>query len=102
MAGQSRYKKIFTDRWAQNKELFEKFFMLNSLYNEPAKRKKIEDDFQEIGEKVKKHLKEGENELCGSMEKGNNNKYSTHLSEKYWTEVRKYFKFIDKVGVKTL
>lgn len=97
----ARYKKIFEEIWEQNKELFQEFIILNNDYGDSERRKEVEDDFQKVGEEVKALLQEGENRLCGHMEKGVNRVFSSNLADKYWDEVRKYLKYIDMVGVKT-
>lgn len=95
----AKYKTIFEDLWEKNEELFQKFFVLNTDYGDTAKRADVEDEFQSIGKQVQQLLQEGENELCRHMEKGNNRVYSSKLADKYWDEVRGYFKYIDMVGV---
>jgi len=95
-----KFKAIFEDHWKQNEKLFQEFFLLNNEYEDPKKRSDLNAKFQEIGGKVKVILQEGENDLCRQMEKSEHKAYSSKLADKYWDEVRKYFKFIDLVGVK--
>ena len=75
---------------------FQQFFLINNNYADPKKRREIEDQFQEVGSKVQKLLLEGEDELCRNMEKSNHRVFSSKVADKYWDEVRKYFKYIDK------
>jgi len=98
---QIRYKKIFKDIWDADKELFQKFFLLNNEYEDVKKRASVEDEFQNIGKQVKKLLQEGEQELCRQMEKSQHRVFSSNLADKYWDEIRQYFKYMDMVGVKT-
>jgi len=97
----ARYKEIFEKLWEKNKPLFQEFFVLNNEYSDAGKRQSIEDQFQSIGKKVQSILKEGENDLCGYMEKGSNHVFSSKVADKYWDEIRKYFRYIDQVGVIT-
>ncbi len=97
----AKYKKIFEEIWDENKVLFQEFFILNSDYEEKEKRREIEDRFQKVGEAVHKLLIEGENDLCRQMEKSSHRLYSSKVADKYWDEIRKYFKYIDLVGVST-
>src|SRR4030042_272000 len=97
----SKYKKLFEQAWEGHKELFQKFFILNGDYADSQKRLQLEDEFQEVGKTVKDILIQCENELCRHMEKSEHRKYSTTLADKFWDEVRKYFKYIDQVGVVT-
>jgi hypothetical protein len=99
---QTRYKKTLENIWERNKDLFQEFFILNSDYADPQTRIFLEDKFQEVGTKVKRLLQEGENDLCRHMEKSEHRVFSSKLADKYWDEVRKYFKYIDLVGVKTV
>lgn len=96
---QVKFKKIFENLWKENEDIFQKFFLLNNDYGQTEKRKKIENEFQEIGSQVKEILQRGEDELCRQMEKSQHRFYSSNLADKYWDEVRKYFKYIDLVGV---
>ncbi len=98
---QTKYKKIFEEIWNKDKELFQKFVLLNNDYDDPDRREELEEEFQKIGGKVKDMLQEGENELCRQMEKSEKRVFSSNVAEKYWDEVRKYFKYIDMVGVVT-
>lgn len=95
----ARYKQIFENIWEENKKLFQAFFLINNEYSDAKKRSKIEKQFQELGGKVKKLLLKGEDELCRHMEKSNHRLFSSKVADKYWDEVRKYFKYIDNVGV---
>lgn len=95
----AKYKRIFNSIWEKNKDLFQEFFIINNDYSDPGKRKDLEDNFQEVGKKVKDLLLEGEQDLCRQMEKSTHRTYSSNLADKYWNEVRKYFKYIDLVGV---
>ena len=98
----TKYKQIFEGIWNNNKELFQEFFILNNDYADSKKRANIEDAFQTIGLKVQQLLRTGENELCRQMEKSNHRVFSSNVADKYWDEVRNYFKYIDMVGVKTV
>lgn len=97
----AKYKKIFEEIWKNNKKLFQDFFLLNSEYSNLKKRITIEKQFQTVGKKVRQLLLEGEHNLCKKIENTNNRVFSTKLSDKYWDEARKYFKYIDMVGVKS-
>ena len=96
-----KYKQIFETIWNENKILFQKFLLLNNDYSDTKKRKSLEEKFQTIGKQVRDLLLEGEQDLCRQMEKSEHRFYSSNLSEKYWDEVRRYFKYIDQVGVVT-
>jgi len=96
-----KFKRIFEIIWGENEELFKKFLLLNNDYADPKNRKDLEEEFQTIGKQVRDLLLEGEQDLCRQIEKSQHRFYSSNLSEKYWDEVRRYFKYIDQVGVVT-
>lgn len=92
-----KFKQYFENMFAENKNLFLQFKVIHDDY---AKDRKNKDEFDEVGKKVSEILKEWEGRLCGHMEKGANANYSANLAEKYWQEIRKYYPFIDHVGIK--
>ena len=98
----TKFKQIFEDLWKTDEKLFQEFFILNNEYEKNSKDDKFIDRFQEIGKEVKDILQQGENDLCRQMEKSQHRAYSSKLADKYWDEVRKYFKYIDLVGVKVV
>ena len=56
-------------------------------------------EFNKEGEKIVTIIREWENKLCSTSDKAGYGGYTTNLSEKFWTEVRKSFPLIDYVGV---
>ena len=97
----TKYKRIFEEIWEKDKELFQNFFLLNNDYADAKKRTKVEDEFQKVGKQIKELLQKGEDELCRQMEKSSHRAFSSKVADKYWDEVRRYFKYIDMVGVVT-
>jgi hypothetical protein len=63
-------------------------------------RQTYKEQFDKEGAVVMAIIKDWERKLCGYMEKGGNAVFSSNLADKYWEEVRKYFPYIDQVGVK--
>jgi acetoin utilization deacetylase AcuC-like enzyme len=86
----TRYQQAFNEMWATNTVLFEQF----------ARLKTEDKDFDEIGHKALRIVEETERKLCGKMEGGGYGNYSTNLAEKFRSLVRQSLKYIDFVGVK--
>lgn len=92
-----KFKKYFNDMFKQNRELFLKFKLTHDDYVKD--KKKFKDQFDQEGKQVLVIIEEWEKRLCGHMEKGNNGVFSAKLADKYWNEIRKYYPYIDFVGV---
>lgn len=86
----TKYQQAFNEMWAANTPLFEQF----------AKLKIGDKDFDEVGYKVLRMVEDTERKLCGKMEGGGYGNYSANLAEKFRGLVRQSFKYIDFVGVK--
>lgn len=97
MAKEAKYKRLLNEAFEQNREMFQVFMVLNADYADREKRAGVVDEFNEIGERVKEVLLDCEEELCCFAEADGHS--TSKLSEKFWNEVRKYFPYIDSVGV---
>lgn len=93
----TKYKEYFDRMIQNNKSVFDNF---NKLYNEYIKNQdKLQGKFNAEGRAVLNIIREWENKLCSQTEKAGFGNYSTNLSEKFWSEVRKTYPLIDYVGV---
>lgn len=96
---QTKYKDYFDRMIRTNKDKFDKF---NKLYNEYIKNQDdLQEKYNQGGKEILNIIREWENKLCSQTEKAGYGNYSTKLSEKFWTEVRKTYPLIDYVGVLT-
>ena len=93
-----KFREYFNKMFEENKELFMQFKIIHDDYVKD--RDAHRDEFNKEGKKVMKVIEEWESKLCGHMEKGNNSSFSGKLADKFWAEIRKYYPFIDFVGVK--
>lgn len=92
-----KYKEVFDDMMEYNKDLFEGFQKIHDNFSiNPDKWKK---GFDETGEEVLTIIRRYERILCGHTESGKYSKFSTSLSEKFWSEVRRHFPKIDFIGI---
>lgn len=91
------YQKILQEMFEVHKSLFSKFKDIHDRYKEAPEKHQAE--FNKIGEQVLGIIRKYENKLCGTTERGGYSKYSTHLSEKFWSGIRAVYPKIDFVGV---
>ena len=90
------YQTLFQEMLANHKDLFSKFQIIHDKYvGDPAKFQK---EFNEIGDEVVRIVRKYENTLCGKTERSSYSKFSTQLSDKFWSGVRTLFPKIDFVG----
>lgn len=94
----SKYKKLFDEMVAKNRDLFIRFKITHDMY--ATDKKRIQKQFDEEGKKALAIIRAYENILCGHSERGQYSKFSTGLAEKFWAEVRKNYPLIDFVGIK--
>lgn len=82
---------------AENKRLFEEFDLIHAKYGlEPEK---WQEEFNKQGKVVMKTVRDYEDKLCRTSEKGGYGVFSGNLAEKFQNEVRKVFPQIDRVGI---
>jgi sugar-specific transcriptional regulator TrmB len=94
----AKYKRYFEQMKQENQELFAQFRSIHDQYQQD--RDKHQDQFNQIGDKVVKLVRDWERKLCTVMGKGKYSKYSSKVAEKFWDLVREEFELIDMVGVK--
>ncbi|KKS84778.1 MAG: hypothetical protein UV59_C0014G0021 [Candidatus Gottesmanbacteria bacterium GW2011_GWA1_43_11] len=83
---------------ADNESLFSRFKDVHDRYIQDCITNKQE--FNTVGAEVLEVIRKYENQLVGSTERSQYSKFSTQLSEKFWSGVRQLFPKIDFVGVK--
>lgn len=92
----TKYQQVISEMFEYNKDLFDSFRKIHDAFgSEPQNNREL---FNQEGEKVLRVIRRYENILCGKSESGRYGKFSTNLSEKFWTEVRSHFPHIDSVG----
>lgn len=93
-----KFKQYFNQMFEENRELFMRFKLIHDDYVQ--NRSKHMESFNKEGAKVVAIITDWENKLCGHMEKGSNAVFSSKLAEKFRLEIKKYYPYIDFVGVK--
>lgn len=92
------YQKLFQEMLTNNEDLFTRFREIHDKFaeNQNAHKKK----FNEVGEEVMTVIRKYEKQLVGSTERSQYSKFSTGLSDKFWSGVRQLFPKIDFIGIK--
>lgn len=93
----TRYKQAFEEMLSKHKEEFELFDKVHAAY---LKNQEVnQEEFNEIGKRVRRIVEDTERWLCGKMETGGHGKYSSNLADKFRAEVRSKYKAFDMIGV---
>jgi len=95
----TKYKQYFLEMTEQNHDLFALFKPIHDGYQ--FDRKQWSQRFHQQGSDVVEVIRDWERRLCSGMEKGHHAVYSAKLAEKFWTEIKKEFPLIERVGVKS-
>lgn len=94
---QTKYRQYYQDMVTQNQKLFADFKLVHDQYvSQEIDQKK----YNETGMRIVDIIRDWDRRLCSAMGRGAFSKYSEQLSEKFWSEVRKDYSHIDKVGLK--
>jgi hypothetical protein len=92
-----KYKEYYQKMIDQHKTLFADFQDIHDAFvTDPVAGA---EKFHTEGRKVLDVIRDWDRRLCSSMGRGKFSGYTQKLSEKFWSEVRKDFSLIDKVGV---
>lgn len=81
----------------QNQELFDSFRKIHDRYEQDQNA--LQEEFNQIGEKVMITVKDWEDKLCMQSEKGGYSSYTPKLAEKFQAEVKKSFPMYDHIGL---
>lgn len=94
---QTKYKQYYQNMITQNQQLFADFKVIHDQY---AAQKLSQAEYNAQGLKVVDVVRDWDRRLCSAMGRGAFSKYSEQLSDKFWSEVRKEYPLIAKVGLK--
>ncbi len=93
----TKYREYFERMLTNEKKTFDEFTKLHLQYS--LDQDVVQEKFNKEGEKVVTIIREWENKLCSTSDKAGFGGYTSNLSEKFWSEVRKSFPLIDHVGI---
>ncbi len=93
----TKYQQTFQEMVEYNPDLFSAFTKAHALYVQD--NKKYQQQFNEIGQEVMDVIRKYENMLCSNSEGGKYGKFSSNLSERFWTVIRGAFPKIDFIGL---
>lgn len=82
-----------------NKEVFDKFRIIHDKYCLFTDKDFLQDEYNQVGEKIMDIITEWEQRLCLQSEKAGYGSYSANLSEKFHEEIKKLFPMIDYIGL---
>lgn len=94
---QTKYRQYYQNMVTQNQKLFTDFKMVHDQY---VAQQIDQQEYNKSGLRVVDIIRDWDRRLCSAMGKGAFSKYSEQLSDKFWSEVRKEYSHIDKVGLK--
>ena len=94
----TKYQQTFQDMVEYNVDLFSAFTKVHALYIED--KQKYQQQFNELGQDVLEVIRKYENILCNTSEGGKYGKFSSGLSDKFWSVIRAQYPKIDFVGMK--
>jgi hypothetical protein len=93
----AKYKKQVQEMIEAHADIFAAFKDIHDKY---AQDPKIwQEKFNEEGQQVQIIIQRWENNLCAKSEGGKFGKFSSNLSDKFWSEIRILFPKIDFVGM---
>lgn len=95
----TKYTKYYQQMWDLHKNILSTFQEVHDQYQKQPKEKKLKESFDTIGKQAREVMEDWDKRLCMQMEKGYNGVFSSKVSEKFWTEIKKDFPLVDLVGV---
>ena len=95
----TKYRQYYLQMTEENAALFDQFQPIHDGYKQD--RRAWSSQFHEVGGQVVEIMRDWEQRLCGSMERGKNAQYSARVAERFWAEIKKRFSHIELVGVKS-
>jgi len=94
----TRYKEYLNKMLEENKEIVSEFKDIHDKYQ--LDEDKWQEKLNYVGAKFMDIVREYENRLCSNTERGMYIKYSSGLSEKFHSEIKKVFPYFDHIGLK--
>ena len=92
-----QYQETYQQMVDENKPLFDRFYQVHDTYVlDPKTHQK---EFNDVGRELQEVIHIYERRLCGKTEGGMYSKFSTGLSEKFWSLLRQDFPKIDCIGI---
>ena len=95
----TKFAKYYQQMWEAHKQELSKFQDAHDAYKANQRSSDLKTQFDLIGKEARTIMEEWDARLCQQMEKGNNSVFSSKVSEKFWTEIKKDFPLVDLVGV---
>ncbi len=95
----TKFQSYYQEMWEAHKEILATFQDIHDEYQKNQRNQQIKKQFDQIGKEARTVMEDWDQRLCSHMEKGANGKFSSKVSEKFWTEIKKDFPLVELVGV---
>ena len=95
-----KYRRLFRKMLENHKQEFAQFSAIHQKYTLDQTR--WQDEYNRLGAPSLDIIQDWENRLCGHSEKGQFNKYSANLAEKFRGEIKAFFPMIDFIGIQVV
>ena len=95
----TKFEKYYQQMWDAHKDILARFQDAHDAYQANQRDTHLKKNFDAVGKQARAIMEEWDSRLCQQMERGHNSVFSAKVSEKFWTEVKKDFPFVDLVGV---
>ncbi len=95
----TKFAKYYQQMWDTNTQVLSKFQDAHDAYKTNQKDKTLKEEFDSWGKLAREIMEDWDRRLCMQMEKGYNGMFSSKVSEKFWSEIKKDFPLVDLVGV---
>ena len=93
-----KFKQLYLDMIKQNQKIFDEFKIIHDNFiDEPEKHKT---EFNNVGGKVIEIVRNFEQRLTSQMTGSGYGKFSTNVTDKFWSEIKKEYPKMEFVGVK--
>lgn len=92
----TKYQEYFQKMLEENAEAFESFREVHERYNKDSS---IQEEYNATGKPIIEIIREYEDRLCRQSEGSGYATYTGNLAEKFWSEIRREFPLIDRVGI---
>ncbi len=93
----TKYREYFKKMLDENREIFDEFKNIHDRYG--LDMNNLQEEFNEVGKRVFKVIREYENRLCNRSESNGYGSYTGSLAQKFMDEIRGLFPHIDRVGI---
>ena len=93
----TKYREYFLKMIEENQEVFDDFKKIHDKYEKDTSSHQTE--YNTAGKPIIEIVREYEDRLCSRSEGSGYGSFTGNLAEKFWTEVRREYPMIDRIGI---